>query len=376
MNERFELANAVITTMCELNNNFPTLVFPDIKPSNFLVVSAVTGGRAAPRNVVLTDLGCVREAGQPVLLGSWPYQQCERGAGSRHEFERFATLITLLQIMLDTPSGDELLQWGKPGGPTLMDKIREFTVLRPELEDGQVGGQSDILPVSSRLFPALTEVSVRNQALRADQEASLEYVAVSHSLPSAILLPLAHSLLTCPTTGAYASSTTRGPTPGVTTKKDAMIGGKKVNRNSWQEEAGSTLQNYIDALEKMDEFNTFQGIEAVSTSVVAHLKQIRSSVGAPGFSMNRKAMLSEARDLAEALLIHMLRRRHAGGNVPRKRGDGAKLNATYVNGKAWFHERKSEIWRRSNPIRLGLRIAIFGLLDGTLFRATLIASST
>ena len=131
MTERFELAHAVITTMYELHEAFPTLVFPDVKPSNFLVVTTTSGGRAAPRTVVLTDLGSVRKEGTAVALSTWPYahRECVNGAPSRHAFERYATLIVLLQIMLGQPSEGEVEQWGRPSGKTLQEK---YSGLRDE----------------------------------------------------------------------------------------------------------------------------------------------------------------------------------------------------------------------------------------------------
>ena len=184
MNGRFELAMAVITTMSELHEAFPTLVFPDIKPSNFLVVSSVTGGRGAPRTVVLTDLGYVREEGAPVTLGSMPYQQCKRGDRSQHKFERMATLITLLQIMLGLPSGEEVLKWGTPEGPSLNDKInalsderelRATATVRPEVEAGQVleAGRTEVLPNLMKIFQQLIEPG-GDIASYADIKSSLE----------------------------------------------------------------------------------------------------------------------------------------------------------------------------------------------------------
>ena len=39
---RFELACGVMTTMCTVHENCPTLYFPDVKPNNFLL-SALLG---------------------------------------------------------------------------------------------------------------------------------------------------------------------------------------------------------------------------------------------------------------------------------------------------------------------------------------------
>lgn len=219
--ECFELAIAVITTMCELNTAFPSLVFPDIKPSNFLVVSSVTGGRAAPRSVVLTDLGYAREEGAPVTLGSWPYQQCKRGEPSQHAFERFATLVTLLQIMLGM-SSEDVLHWGTPTGTSLMDAInllsdvRELkatAILRPEVEDGEIG--KEILPNLKNIFHSLLGPTA-NIPSYDEIKSSLECVILPLEpricricLPM-LLVPHA-PFLPSPPPGAYGSSSASGP---------------------------------------------------------------------------------------------------------------------------------------------------------------------
>ena len=135
---RYELALGVLNVMADLHQNFQEVVFPDIKPLNFLVASSTSGGRAAPRTVVLTDLSNVRGLGQPVKTYTRPYapRECQTDAPSRHEFERHATLMTLLQILLGKQSGNEVEHWGQPGpmGTPILEVINQLRV-DPELKE-------------------------------------------------------------------------------------------------------------------------------------------------------------------------------------------------------------------------------------------------
>ena len=70
LSERFALALGAAHTMQRLHQTFPRLVFPDVKPNNFLLNQPASGGPAAPKEVVLTDLGGVREQGRHAHKGS------------------------------------------------------------------------------------------------------------------------------------------------------------------------------------------------------------------------------------------------------------------------------------------------------------------
>lgn len=124
-----------------------------------------------------------------------------------------------------------------------------------------------------------------------------------------------------------------------------MIGGVKVDRTAWQNECSITLKNYMDALDRGTEYDTFKGgYDGCRLKLLEHLGEIRTHVGESDGPMSRRQMLGTARDLAEALLTHLLRRKHWKGKKPTRECTPAEVGAVYTASGNWFHCRKSELW--------------------------------
>lgn len=116
-----------------------------------------------------------------------------------------------------------------------------------------------------------------------------------------------------------------------------------VDRTTWQNECSIELNKVINNIEAR-EFDTFKnGYDGCRLKVAEHVKQIRKHVGPSEGSMSRRQMLAQGRDLAEALLVHLLRRRYSEGHLPCREWTRTELNAEYVRDKGWFHPRRKEV---------------------------------
>lgn len=97
MRERFDRCDQVLAIMVRLQQEFPYLMFPDIKPKNFLCLQQ-TGNAEL---VVLTDLDDVRRTGTVVSTHTAPYRhEAWKDGPSKKFFEQYAVAVTLLQILL------------------------------------------------------------------------------------------------------------------------------------------------------------------------------------------------------------------------------------------------------------------------------------
>ena len=113
-----------------------------------------------------------------------------------------------------------------------------------------------------------------------------------------------------------------------------------VDRTTWQNECSIELLKVINKIEAK-EFDTFKnGYDGCRLKVAEHVKQIRKHVGTSEGSMSRRQMLAQGRDLAEALLVHLLRRRFSDGHSPGREWTRAELGAESF---PWFHQRRKEV---------------------------------
>ena len=102
MRERFELCDQVLQIMLKLQEEFPFLMFPDVKPKNFLCQTQTVNHEI----IVLTDLDDVRRVGSKVGTYTEPYRHPEwkDGVPTEKRFEQYAVVVTLLQILLGMQS--------------------------------------------------------------------------------------------------------------------------------------------------------------------------------------------------------------------------------------------------------------------------------
>jgi hypothetical protein len=141
--------------------------------------------------------------------------------------------------------------------------------------------------------------------------------------------------------------------PNVTSDKHVVTGGDHIDRGAWQIASNSRIYSWIQILQK-DEFVTFRsGFDECKKELIRELEKLKVSIGTVDGAMQRKAAMALGRDIAETLCIHLLRRRYANGARPPPRPVTlATLGAEYVNGKAWFHKRMTEI---NNDAQWGAR---------------------
>ena len=101
MRERFTKCDQVLQIMMTLQQKFPFLVFPDIKPKNFLCAS-----QSSHASLVLTDLDDVRRVGSvvPTHTSVYRHEEWIDGARTKKVYEQHAVAVTLLQILLGMPS--------------------------------------------------------------------------------------------------------------------------------------------------------------------------------------------------------------------------------------------------------------------------------
>ena len=289
---------------------------------NFLLETSTSGGRAAPRTVVLTDLSSVREAGTMPLLHTKPYAHpdCQAGEPSSHDFERHATLVTLLQIMLGEGTSPK---WSKEtwstSPPTMsakIDQLQRDAELKPQ--DPQT---STLLAKLSDLFAPLKEMG----GIEAGEVHEFPgYEQVRRALDD-----------------AYKEFRTQVD-PNVTSDKHVVTGGDHIDRGAWQIASNSRIYSWIQILQK-DEFVTFRsGFGECKKQLIHYLGNLKTSIGTVDGAMQRNAAMCLGRDIAEVLCIHLLRRRYANGAPPRP-VTLATLGAEYVGGKPWFHDRMKDI---------------------------------
>lgn len=98
MRMRFDYCDQVLQIMIKLQEEFPFLVFPDVKPKNFLCQQHTAGGET----IVLTDLDGVRRVGSTISTHTVPYRHpgWTNTAPTTKLFEQYAITVTLLQILL------------------------------------------------------------------------------------------------------------------------------------------------------------------------------------------------------------------------------------------------------------------------------------
>ena len=105
MRERFEKCDQVLQIMMALQREFPFLMFPDIKPRNFLCDSQ-SGHASHADKVMLTDLDDVRRVGSvvPTHTSIYSHPDWTNGVPTSKLFEQHAVVVTLLQILLGMKS--------------------------------------------------------------------------------------------------------------------------------------------------------------------------------------------------------------------------------------------------------------------------------
>lgn len=211
----------------------------------------------------------------------------KRGEPSRHEYERHATLVTLLQIMLGAPSGGDTQQWGQPGQPSLHDKC---LALREDEQLKVHEGQNNLLAQLVHLFGTIAY----------DLSKLPSYESIRQALESA------------------HAEFRNWSDPSVTSARQVSINGVDKDRGAWQAGLTVMIKTWLAALEK-NEYLTFKMNGSYGTCKVQLmdvLKEFRNSFGEAGGHMDRKAMFAKARDISDLLLIHLLRRRQAKGQPP------------------------------------------------------------
>ena len=104
---RFDKCEQVLQIMIRLQEEFPFLMFPDIKPKNFLCFSRGSSqSKDDDLTIVLSDLDEVRRTGSIVSTHTRPYRHPKwtDNVPTTKIFEQYAVTVTLLQILLNMTS--------------------------------------------------------------------------------------------------------------------------------------------------------------------------------------------------------------------------------------------------------------------------------
>ena len=84
-------------------------------------------------------------------------------------------------------------------------------------------------------------------------------------------------------------------------------------------------------------------------NLIHELKEVQKAIGEAGGPMNRGVAIGHARSIAETLLIHILRRRHANGSrvdptrPPTTRELGCVDGLDQDGKRSWFYRKRDEV---------------------------------
>ena len=336
LRRRFEYALAVLHTMKSLHESFPYLVFPDVKPANLLL----SGGSSSTGSVsfVLCDLASVRrgEDSQVAIFTSpYAHKTVNAGIASNHVQERFATLTTVLQVLLGLKS-EKLV-------PGASHNSRQLWT--PDARDAiQLLLKDDILQKCAEYDEMPTNLEAFFNPLLCDElspDAIATYVKMEHDLNAALDL----------------LSEAEGRHQGPYSSASGVTGDKLVDQERWRICITSWIREVRKGANGGGGFKSFwDGFGSCRKDLLIQLGYkltddtstggLLGLVGSTGYDNHREEMLEHARHITEALIINLLRRRANSPVMPLRDGllkkyerelEQMRIKFGHVRDKGWFN---------------------------------------
>jgi len=288
MKDRFDLCDQVLQVMVKLQQEFPFLMFPDIKPKNFLCQPQSNGHQT----VVMTDLDEVRRVGScGISRHTDPYRHplWRDDTPTTKLFEQYAVTVTLLQILLGMRSRQD--KW------VPVNEVRTF----------RNGNDADTNLSNLREFDTdklITTTLTRFFKKEFDGPGYLEVRELMDDIPvyakmksdMAGIASRSLSLIQRPATSGLASS------PGY-----FKIGDKPWTVSSWQDNLLLRISRWEETLNR-DSLKTFQcPYEQGKSDVLKSLKEMKRAVGNQPSDLSRVHLVSGVRAVVENIMKQLIR---------------------------------------------------------------------
>ena len=388
---RFDKCEQVLQIMIRLQEEFPFLMFPDIKPNNFLCFSRGSShSKDDDFTIVLSDLDDVRRTGSIVSTHTTPYRHptWTDNVPTTKIFEQYAVTVTLLQILLNmtsqvlpasracllptrqSPCPEQLRRIAVPSHQTApcvqvaerqghawnpIDYVEHFTTTPAEVHDQHLDNlrrdtnsgpividrikeffkgedgylMTTQLPGSGPLYLQMKDklAGLRVEAINVAQVCSN-----AERWPPA--LAVTHSRVCFHVWQRAATS--------ASARAGFMINGKHWQMTAWQEKLLIWIKQWEEELDmdklRMFHFPYVQGKKDLKAS----FETLRRAVGNEPSSNSRKDMVARVRAIAETILRYLICNMHGNAALDLSTLQGTKHPHTGVY-------QPSELWGEKWP---------------------------
>jgi len=288
MSDRFGLCDQVLEIMVTLDGEFPKLMFPDIKPKNFLCQSHTSDAL----RVLLTDLDDVRRVDSRGLTSTTPYRHpdWEVGAPTKKLYEQYSVAVTLLQILLGMRSEHE---WS-PADYVQSTFVAPYSSITGA--DVELCSLRDYCPTILTHLAKFFTRDAGNLKQEEGEEGESRYSQMRDEMKQVADAERDYRA---------APATSRGG--GSNGSFTIVCGGVEqvLTTEEWQGKLTRMVGRWESDLMTMTSFKgDYRGdLENVRMT----LKELKRSVGQKPGDLSRKKIIGSVRDVVEAVLAHLAR---------------------------------------------------------------------